>query len=134
MMIACFFACILIPTSFAQWDIINNVSHHTTPTGSSPLTTLSTPTITRFQFPLAEVLKNRSFIVQFKEQGNDFQGVLIIVGTSNIPPKTIEFKSGSQSTTLTCRKQLHGYYYNPARGAGILPLSNANPIPDIKVT
>ena len=66
-------------------------------------------------------LQGGSFPIHFGGGGNSFVGTLIISNQTSVNA-TVSFDGGK--TELTCKRQIHGYYFNNARGVGLLPLSN----------
>lgn len=92
---------------------------------------LSTYAVTLY-FSLPLSLQWGSFPISFWGGGNDFAGALIISSQTAVN-KTITFSA--DSTVLTCKRQIHWYYFNAARGIGLLPLSDASTasIPGVSV-
>ena len=82
---------------------------------------LSTYAVTLF-FSLPLSLQSGTFPISFWWGGNDFAGALIVSSQTAVD-KTINF--AADGTTLVCKRQIHGYYFNAARGIVLLPLSNA---------
>lgn len=65
-----------------------------------------------------------TFPVQFIWGGNNYAGSLIFKDNMSPVNKEIVFLSWTpQETHIFCKKQIHGYYFNAARWAGLLPLS-----------
>ena len=75
---------------------------------------------TDFNFALPASLGWGSFPISFWWGGNEFPWVLII-SSQTLVNKRITFDNGWNS--ITCKRQIHGYYFNVARGIGLLPLS-----------
>lgn len=71
-------------------------------------------------FPLPLSLQGGSFPISFWWGGNEFPWSLIISSQTSVN-YNILFDG---EPALNCKRQIHGYYYNAARGNGLLPLSN----------
>lgn len=77
-----------------------------------------------FEVPVSPALLTKSFPVKFWGGGNDFAGVFIVDEFASISSQSVVFNGSTPATTLTCKKQIKGYYFNAARGAWLLPLSS----------
>jgi len=75
---------------------------------------------------LGTSLQPAAFPVSFIWWWNTYAGALIFkTPPENLAPpyQKITFSADS-SVTVICKKQIHGYYFNAARGVGLLPLSS----------
>ena len=73
-----------------------------------------------FSLPLS--LQPWSFPISFWGGGNAFVGTLIISSQTAVTQQ-VQF---ADWTLVTCRRQIHWYYFNIARGTGLLPLSSSS--------
>lgn len=78
-----------------------------------------------FFFDLPSSLQWGTFPVSFKWGWNDYAGSLIFNSQTSVN-QTITFST----TSVTCRRQIHWYYFNAARWVGLLPLSSQTQMND----
>lgn len=77
-----------------------------------------------FDLPLS--LQWGTFPVAFVWWGNNYAGALVFNNQTAVN-QTVTF---TWWITVTCKRQIHGYYFNAARGVGLLPLSSATEMND----
>lgn len=77
-------------------------------------------------FDLPSSLEWGTFPVSFIWWGNNYAGSLIFNNQTSVT-QNVAFTGW---ITLTCRRQIHGYYFNAARWVGLLPLSSATQMND----